>query len=373
MYERDKEDKIPKLDWDYSDEVQLEILRDMLSRLPNELDRSVGSFSFDMLSPVSIELARLIAKEKEIKNKLSLKNETGDELEQRIRELTGVIIRKPATYASGVVTIVGQPGTKIEKGTLVSTDSIRFEVVNDAEVESSGEVDVIVECKEKGSIGNVSSGMIRYFPVTIQGLESVTNKEDFINGYDRETDESLYERYEEYIRTPTTSGNKYHYMQWAKEVDGVGSVKVQGADEVGPGNVRVVIIDRNQGVASEELINATKDYIETQRPIGANVTVDTGFPKNISITADVRLADRHTIQNVTKEFTKRLEEYRKDIAFKETYVSFAKINQILLSTDGVLDLENLLVDGDTNNISLDSEEIPIFKEPELKPIKRGGF
>ena len=42
----------------------------------------------------------------------------------------------------------------------------------------------------------------------------------------------------------------------------------------GSGTVKVIIINSEKGVASEELINEVKTHIEENRPIGAEVTVE---------------------------------------------------------------------------------------------------
>ena len=45
-------------------------------------------------------------------------------------------------------------------------------------------------------------------------------------GYDAETDDELRRRYFEKVRSLVTFGNKYHYINWAKEVVVVGDANV---------------------------------------------------------------------------------------------------------------------------------------------------
>lgn len=47
-----------------------------------------------------------------------------------------------------------------------------------------------------------------------------------IPGEDIETDDALRQRYLDSARRPATSGNKYHYMEWALQVPGVGGARV---------------------------------------------------------------------------------------------------------------------------------------------------
>lgn len=41
----------------------------------------------------------------------------------------------------------------------------------------------------------------------------------------KKSDDELRDRYFEKVSLPATSGSKYHYEQWAKEISGVGDAK----------------------------------------------------------------------------------------------------------------------------------------------------
>ena len=189
-----------------------EIKQDMLKNIKNTTDKSQNSLVHDALSPAAIEFALMYMELEEVASKLDVENLEGEELERFIYQRTG-IKRKPATKATTVVTISGQEGAKISKGDLVASDTIKFVSLEDKTIGPTGQMTVLVECEVAGTIGNVPAGAIRYFPVSIPGLTSVTNLEPVVNGYDSESDEELRERYYERIRTPATSGNKYHYLK----------------------------------------------------------------------------------------------------------------------------------------------------------------
>ena len=109
----------------------------------------------------------------------------------------------------------------------------------------------------------VPIGAVNRFPVTLPGLVSVTNEEAASGGFDEETDDELRERYFEKVSLPATSGSKYHYVMWAKEVSGVGDAKCLPLWN-GNGTVKVVIINADKGAASSELISAVKPVSYTQ-------------------------------------------------------------------------------------------------------------
>lgn len=270
-----------------------QILKRILSNIPDRYDKSKGLFLYDFSKATAIEFERKNKEIQEVASKLDVENLSGEELESFVYQRTG-IERKPATKATAAVIITGQEGAKISIGDLVGADTVNFISLEDKIIGPTGQIEVLVECESSGTIGNVPAGAIKYFPVSIAGLTSVTNTESVVNGYDAESDESLLERYYERIRTPATSGNKYHYLNWAKEVVGVGDARVISLWS-GDNTVKVIIIDSNKQPASEGLINKVQEYIdpnisglgEGQAPIGAFCTVVSAIRKDIDVTFTV--------------------------------------------------------------------------------------
>jgi uncharacterized phage protein gp47/JayE len=331
----------------------------MLSNISNEYDKTEGSFFYDVIKPVAIELENKYKKDEEISSKLSIENLEGDELTQRVKELTG-IERKLATYATTTVIVNGSEGALINVGDKIASETVNFIFQENKTIDSSGRATVLVKCEEAGSIGNVPVGAIKYFPITIPGLVSVTNPNAVTNGYDEETDESLRQRYYERIRTPATSGNKYHYKNWAKEVTGVGDAKVFPLWN-GNGTVKVAIINSNKRAADTSLVNLVANHIEENRPIGANVTVVSATEKPINISATLVIdTKKYTLNQVQADIESNLVEYFKEIAFTSNYISYASIGNIIFNTEGVIDYTELLINGASLNILLQDEEVPIL-------------
>lgn len=330
----------------------------LLSNISDEYDKSEGSFFYDVEKPVAIELETLHLKADDILNK-GFADTANDRDLDRICGEQGVY-RKPATKATGIVTITGVLGTEIVKGEMIASDNVNFIFLENKTIPVGGSVDVSVECEEYGVIGNVPVGSIKYFPKTLEGLQTVINASAITNGYDKETNESLKERYYTKVRTPATSGNKWHYLNWAKEVTGVGDARVFPLWN-GNGTVKVVIINSNKRAADSTLIDSVVSNIEENRPIGATVTVMSATEKviNVSVTLTID-TNNYTMEGITTDIEGALIQYFKDIAFKETYVSYAKIGNLIFDIPGVLDYSSLLVNNGTANISLGEEEIPVL-------------
>ena len=347
-------------------EVIDEIRYRILDNIDDKYNKHQGTFVWDMISPTSFELGFIHQEIMNSSNLLSVENLNGELLDLRVFGITG-IKRNPATFSTGIVTITGTDGTIVQQGTLVAAGEIIFETTKEMTIVNN-EVKIPVICTQSGSVGNVMKGTINSFPVTTVGLNTVTNENDMENGYDEETDESLRERYYAQLRLPATSGNKYHYMLWAKSVTGVGDVYVDPLWN-GNGTVKVVITDSNMNKPSEDLIKSVFDYIEEERPIGATVTVTGATLKDIKIDVRVRLFDGYAIGQVKEDFAAALEDYRKEIGFDAEYVSLGRIGNILLQyVEGVQDYEDLKLNGEFQNIPLEVEEIPTFNTINMEVI-----
>ncbi|MDD2217945.1 MAG: baseplate J/gp47 family protein [Eubacteriales bacterium] len=334
-----------------------ELKADMLSEIDSSFDTSEGSFFSDAITPAAIELEKSYAAMDSILNNAFVGTASGEYLERKCSELG--INRKPATKSAGQVEISGAAGGSITSGSLVSTELVIFAITEDKVIGATGKELVSVECQTFGIKGNVPSGSIKYFPITLEGITAVTNPSTFSDGYDAETDVSLRQRYYEKINTPATSGNRYHYKQWAKEVEEVGDAKVFSTWN-GAGTVKVVICDRNKRAATAQLISDTVAYIEANRPIGATVTVASATEKAINVTATIVLGNGRTLAQVKTDFETALTEYFKEVAFIDIYISYAKVGSILYDVYGVSDYSDLTMNATPANINIADTEVPVL-------------
>lgn len=338
----------------YEDKTVDNIHSNMLSNIDDTYEKSVGYPTYDFTRSFAIEENILYKDLDNVIAKIYVSNLSGDELTQRVKEWRD-IDRKLATYAKGIITVKGTGS--IKTGDIFSTpNNIQFSAMEDVNIIDTADLNVMALIA--GDSGNVGANSIVQMPVTLQGIMSCNNNNSTHDGYDEESDDSLKERFYESLRTPPTSGNKYHYIMWAKEVTGVGDVKVFPLWN-GNGTVKVAIIDSNKRAASTDLINAVKEHIEENRPIGATVTVTSAIEKAIDITAKVILSNSYTLQQVQDTFNTTVNKYLGDMAFISTYISYAKIGDLLLNTPGILDYSNLVLNTGTTNVGLQDEEIPV--------------
>jgi len=331
---------------------------DILTRLKADLATMLngqssieGTFNADMLTANAIEFEQAYAEMNLMIEANFADTSWGEYLTARAAEFG--VIRKEAAKAIGKLKVTGTAGSSIVTGSLFATEQdIKFYSRGDAIVSADGTVTINIECGVAGAVGNVEAGTIVNIPMSMPGITSCTNLATTYDGFKEETDAALLERYLLKVRTPATSGNKYHYLQWALSVTGVGQSKVIPLWN-GAGTVKVVIINSDGATASDDLIADVIAYIESVRPIGATVTVTSPAPLAINIVADITgIADIDAV-------TTAVNTYLTANGFSMTYVSIAQIGKILLSTTGITDYSKLKINDGTTNITISDEELPI--------------
>lgn len=271
------------------------------------------------------------------------------------------ITRKPGTAASALLTFTGSAGTTIPAGTLcVTQDGLGFATDEALTLGEDGRGTVTATADAVGTAYNVPAGTIVSMQQAVSGVTALTNEEAAAGGTDPETDAALFSRLDAYKKTPPTSGNDRHYHQWALAVNGVGAASVIRCWD-GPGTVKVIIADMALRPVEEELRAEVAAYIETQRPVTAEVTVESaaGVPVEVSVT--VTTDGTVSKLNTEKELTERLAEYLGEIAFTEgAEVVYNRVLAIVMNLPGVTDCADLLVGGGTDNVPLDTDEIPML-------------
>lgn len=344
----------------YSEDDKV-ILNRMKKGVPSDIDTSEGSFIHDALSPVSQEIAKQEVNLDEILKRAfaitAAENGYSTDLDNRCAEHG--VIRKNGTSATGQVTFTGVENTIVPKGTVVQTSGgLQYETT-EAAVIKDGSALINVASTSFGDKYNVPASTIVQLPVQVIGITKVINANPTLGGTDVEDDESLLKRYLAKVQEPASSGNVSDYLQWAESVNGVGGAKVFPLWN-GNGTVKICIVDSNKEPASKELVAAVQNYIETVRPIGAAVTYKSAEALNIDVAAKVVLSNGYTLQGVKDNFSTALNEYIKAIAFTNSYISSAKVGDILLNTVGVLDYSSLTINGLTSNVGFKDEEIPVL-------------
>lgn len=311
-----------------------------------------GTFARDIIDTNAVEFENSYAEMAMLRDAAFAETSWGEYLTLRAEEFG--IERKQAVKAVGSVTVTGQSGAYIIRGSLFQTkEGLKFYTTESATIpEGETSVAIPVQADTAGVASNATAGTITEIPYSIPNVYSVTNPAKCTDGADEETDAALLERLLFRVRQPITSGNANHYRDWALSVDGVGNCKVIPLWN-GNGTVKVIIVTAQNESASSELIETVYEYIESQRPIGATVTVVSPAPLVVNVLATVYgTADVDAVKEV-------LATYFRQTGFSLSYVSLAQIGKLILGIDGIKDYKDLQLNGKAANVELTNEQLPV--------------
>lgn len=359
-----------------------EFCRQMLARIPKEIDTTEGSFTFDMLKPPALLADELV----QFWLVLGLRNSfhmwaTGRWLDYCAADCG--LIRRAATFAYGDVHVVADPFLTFESGFVFSvpsengTPAVDFEVLEDSIVPESGELTMRVKSVLSGKIGNVRADTITIMKNPVDNVYSITNTVTS-GGTEIESDVSLRARIDDYYagRQASYVGNKKDYVRWAKSVDGVGFAHCIPL-YFGANSVKLVIADANGQPATQEILNAVERFIfgtshddlERLAPIGvAKYEVAAPNLNYVNYSLDVKIDSDFTLEIVEENIRRKLDAFYMTLADSENRfgtLRYVKVSELILNTAGILDFKHLRINGNLNNMDFDEDELPITGNIEL--------
>lgn len=343
----------------YEDQTYEAIKAAMLAEV-TLTDKREGSFVNDMLSPAAMELEKLYTQLEHIRAVAFLQNCIGEDADAKAREEG--LARKEGTRAGGRVTFYGKEGTQLPAGTLCATaGGLHFATTEACTIGADGMTIAEAQAAEIGDKYNVLAGQINTLPVAIYGITAVTNAENIIGGAERESDAALIERILLKKRTPATSGNVYHYMQWAMEVNGVGNVRIFPLDQ-GNGTVGVMPITSSGRAPDREILDAVSANIEEKRPIGATVSVYAPKEILIRIEASLAITAGATLEEITEAYREKLEDYIKANVFRLQNVDYYKCLSMFYEIGGVMSVKQFRLNDGEKSIPIGEKEIQVAGE-----------
>lgn len=333
----------------------------ILERIGTDLQTREGSYTNDTVSPISFELWRFAMTLDELIHAFYVDENSGKYLDDHA-SLLGMA-RKLGTRAYAQITFTGSSGVTVPAGTVFLTaGGQEFTLVSDVTlVDGTGTGQLMAS--EVGDDYNADAGEISQIVKNISGLESWSNGAA-AGGTDPESDGDLFSRIDYRRKNPATSGNEAHYREWALSCDGVGDCKVTGLWN-GPGTVRVMLVDYDRQPVDTAVVTACTDYIQTQRPVGADVTVVSATGTAINVAATVVLQAGVSLADVQAAFEARVDAYLRELAFKQYTVYVNRIASLLMDVEGVTDYSALTVNGGTSNIAIAATAVPVIGEVTL--------
>lgn len=347
----------------YEDLTPEGIREEILSQL-SDLDTREGSFASDLTAPVANAIYNLYMAMNALIPIAFVDETSGEYIDKRAEEYG--IVRKEGLKAHALLLFTGEDGANVPIGSVFTTKTgLEFITLESVEI-VDGTAQAQAEAVEPGNQYNVESDSITEQYQAIAGLTSVTNQ-SATGGIDQESDEALMERLNLFRKRPATSGNVYHYVMWALEVDGVGGAKATPLEN-GPGTVGVLIAGPEKEPVESEIVENTLAHIEQERPIGAQVTVESAQPLTVNIYASVKLNGLVELSTIKEIFSQKAQAflgeltklYFEDPELKTYEVSINAIGALLIGIDGVLDYSALQMNGSVANLTIGAKQVPVL-------------
>ena len=339
------------------------LLERMLSRVPDTLDKREGSIIYDAIAPAAVELQILYIELNNIMNESFADTASRDFLIKRAAE-RGLTI-EPATAA--ILKAVSTPASlDIPIGSRFSLNELNYiitEKIKDGEYK--------VKCESSGVGGNKYFGDL--IPIEyIADLESIRLTELLIPGEDEEDTEKLRKRYFESFETRAFGGNKKDYIQKTNAIPGVGATKVTPIWQ-GGGTVLLTIVSSEFKKASSELLQQVQKEIDPTKdgtgsglaPIGHIVTVRSAEESTINVTTHITFQEGYSFSGQQSAINAAVESYMAEIRknWDDESASVVRISQIetrILNLEGVIDISETKINGNSSNLVLDKYQIPLL-------------
>lgn len=333
----------------FTNQTYENIKQRILDNIAIDIDKREGSFTSNMISPLSQELAKAYINMSDILSLGFIEDNFDTFLDKRVAEFG--VYRKQGSKAVGEIKVEGQEGATIENGTILKANNLYFTVLNDIEIPNDDTI--YVEANEVGYKYNLLPNTEFELVEKNDRVTKLVNEVEFSNGVDVESDEDLRKRFIKVVNNPSASGNKNHYEEWALEVNGVGRAMVYPLWN-GNGTVKVMITGNDNKPVTEDIIEACKLHISENMPIGCQLTVTTPSLLNVVINASIEVKEGYELEDVKLEFEASLNEYLKDITTELTY---SKVYGLLVNHAGVEDITSFNINSSNSNITISEDKI----------------
>lgn len=338
------------------------ILKRLLAEVDENYHKDEGSFIYTALAPMAAEHQNLYTALDQILTEMFPDTATREYLLHHAA-LRG-LEPKEATPALWLAKAAPEDAT-IPTGSRFNAGDVNLQAIR-----NKGDGVYLLKVETAGRVGNQITEQLT--PISyIKGLYSMTLTELSESGTDDETTEEFRARVLTFLQKPATSGNKNSYYNWAMDVDGVGGVKVFSPPDkvdgvaVPDGNVYIYAVDENKDPAGEELLARMETYIETERPIGAKVTIKAADALTANVTATITIGSGATIASVTSAWKELIAAYLQSNALALKRVSPAKLGDLLLDVDGAEDYSDLLINGSDSALQVGDTQLAVLGTVEV--------
>lgn len=368
------------------------ILELALAEVVDNVDKRQGAVIFDSLAIVSGKLADVFMEIKKIVEQSYMRTATVDEnIEYRAQERG--VRREQATQAErlGVFTNLNGTAATIPTGALFCTidenkeNVVNFKVIGPHTVDDIAVLgSYVLQCETPGTIGNTYFGEL--LPLTdMDTLGSATLTTVLTPARDRETNESVKQRYYDTFNLEAFGGNIADYRQYMQSFTGVGQTQIYPRTQEDH-NIVISCVDPSNQPISVEYQNTVKEELDPENyynngnntegmglgvvPIGHKVKVMAPQSFEVNVELQVILSSTAYYETVKQNIEEKIQNYIKQVqntwskgdGVYEIIIYYNQVVSAASTAEGVINVNGCLVNGGTQNILLtqnrDNQSIP---------------
>lgn len=339
------------------------LLSRMMERVDGKFDKREGSIIFDSIAPTALEHKNMYISLDECLNEAFIDTMSLENLKRKGDEV-GV------TYKNASQAVVKlQTNVDIKLGSQFTCNNLTFTTTKKLS-------DFIYQatCDTAGSDANLCMGNVM-MTENHYGLTEAKIIELSVEGEDDEETETYRNRLKSNLNTEEFAGNKAAYKAKVGSVNGVGGVKVySGKEWNGGGTVKVVFTTSSFNVPSQTLIDQVQTEVDPEvnageglgvAPIGHVVTCVGADAVTVNITADFSFIDESyhlnvclpNMQTAIDDYFLKLNQSWENLS--KLTVRIADIISVLMDVEGVLDVQNVKLNGYDTNLIVDKDSLVV--------------
>ena len=339
------------------------IMERMLERVPSFMDKREGSVIWDALAPAAVELQNLY-----IQLDVILKETFADTaslyyLKKRAAERGIYQIMATKAVLQGEFTPVN---LEVPIGTRFSCDKLNYVITEKME-----DGIYMMECETAGTEGNRHFGTL--IPIDyVDGMKTANLTELLIPAEDDEDVEALRERYLNSLASQAYGGNIADYTEKVNALQGIGGVKITPVWN-GGGTVKITFIDSEFNVPSEEMVQMVKNEADPYpyeglgygfAPIGHVVRVEGVEGVTVNIATNITYRDGWNWSSAKPYIINAIDKYFDELSkqwegSENLYVRISQLESRILDCEAVIDIEGTTINGNTSNLYLEWNQIPV--------------
>lgn len=341
------------------------ILKRMLDRVPQGLDKREGALIYTALTAAAAEMQIMYIEFDEVLNETFADTASRENLIRRAAE-RGL---EPKEATRAVLKAVATP----EMAEVSIGDRFRLGLNNYVVSGSMGGGIYQVTCEIAGTCGNHQLG--RLIPVlNIPGLTAMEMTEVLIPGEDDEETEGFRKAYFDSFHEKSFSGNRKDYMDRTNGIPGVGATKITRAWN-GGSTVKLTILDSNYNRASDLLVQTVQEIIDPAQsgngdglaPIDHIVTVDTAEEVKIEINSRLEFDGSYPFEVLKEQIGNAVDAYLGELRASweglgehGCIIRISQLEAKILQIQGIYDISDTRINGAAENLELSKYQIPIY-------------